>query len=73
MIGHILQFADLQELCQPGKKPRPATVESWAKKIGLRYTYDGAGGIVTTVDALNAALGLTGAANDKAYSPDDVL
>lgn len=66
MIGPVLQFEDLQQLCQPGKHPRRAAVEAWARRIGLRYTYDAKGGLLTTVDAVNAALGLTAAANDDA-------
>ncbi len=31
MIGEILQFSDLQELCMPGERPRRSTVEAWAK------------------------------------------
>jgi hypothetical protein len=74
MLGPILQFEDLQELCRPGEHPRLATVEKWAKAQGLRYRYDGKGGIWTTVDALNAALGVAHAANDgEAYRPEDVL
>jgi hypothetical protein len=73
MIGSVLQFADLQELCRPGKRPTRRTVEAWARANGLQYRYDGAGGIWTTVEALNAALGLAGASNDQAYKPDDVL
>lgn len=66
MIGPILQFEDLQRLCRPAPEapmPKLATVERWAKAQGIRYRYDGQGGIWTTLDALNAALGLQ-AAND---------
>lgn len=73
MIGSILQYEDLQELCRPGERPRLATVEAWARKIGLRYTYDAKGGIVTTVDAFNAAIGVVQASNDGKYSTDEVL
>lgn len=77
MIGNVLQFEDLQKLCRPDPKappPKLATVERWARKIGLRYTYDGHGGLISTVDAVNAALGLTGAANDDGkLSPEDVF
>ncbi len=75
MIKSILQFSDLQEICKPGKKPRLRTVESWAAKIGLRYTYDAEGGIVSTVEALNLALGIDkSAANDEeAYRAEDML
>lgn len=67
MIGPVLQFHDLQELCKPGEKPRLATVEAWAIRYAIRYRYDGKGGIWTTVDALNASLGLTASANDNSY------
>lgn len=74
MIGRIVQFADLQELCQPGRKPRRPTVEAWARRCGVRVNYDGQGGVWTTLDALNAALGL-GPANDGGaeLKPDQVL
>lgn len=71
MIGPILQFHDLQELCKPGESPRLATVERWARQIGLNYTYDAEGGIITTVDAFNVAIGLTRpAANDDKLGAD---
>lgn len=74
MIGPVLQFEDLQQLCKPGEHPRLATVEAWARKIGLRYTYDGKGGLLTTVDAFNAAIGINAAANDPThYNPDDLI
>lgn len=73
MIGRILQFQDLQELCRPGERPRLATVEAWARKIGLRYTYDAKGGMVTTEDAFNAAIGVAPAANEGKYNPDEVF
>ena len=73
MIGPVLQFEDLQQLCKPGEHPRLATVEAWARKIGLRYTYDGKGGLLSTVDAVNVALGLISASNDEGlYSPDSL-
>lgn len=75
MIGPVLQHEDLQRVCRPGDGaplPTLATLERWAKKIGLRYSYDGRGGIWTTVDALNAAVGISTAANDddKPYPLD---
>lgn len=74
MIGSVLQFEDLQELCKPGEHPRLATVEAWARKIGLRYTYGGRGGLLSTVDAVNVALGLGGtAANEDAYPVEGVI
>lgn len=72
MIGPILQHQDLQRLCRPepdAPAPTLATLEKWARKIGLRYTYDGKGGLLSTVDAVNAALGVT-PANDGKYGVD---
>lgn len=73
MIGSILQFPDLQDLCRPGEKPQRATVEAWARRIGLRYTYDGRGGIISSIEAYNAVLGLA-ASNDAngGYNPEIV-
>lgn len=65
MIGSILQFEDLQQLCCPGRRPRLATVESWARRQGIRFQYDGRGGIWTTLDALNTALGIRPPANES--------
>ncbi len=76
MIGPVLQFQDLQKICRPKGDAAPtlATVERWARKIGLLYTYDAEGGIVTTVDALNAAIGIKPAANDDGrFRPEEVL
>lgn len=71
MIGSILQFQDLQELCKPGKRPRLATVERWAKQRGIRVQYDGQGGIWTTTTALDEALGINGSpSNSDTYSLD---
>lgn len=61
MIGPVLQFQDLQRLCRPdpdAAPPRLATVVKWATDQGIPFKYDGNGGIFTTVDALNQALGL---------------
>lgn len=77
MIGPILQHEDLQRLCRPDPKapaPTLATLERWARKIKLRYTYDGKGGLITTVDAFNAAMGVSLAANDSdKYDANEVL
>lgn len=72
MIGPVLQFSDLQELCRPGERPRLATVETWARAQGIAFRYDGKGGIWTTVDALNAALGLRGV-DEPPLRPEDVF
>lgn len=74
MIGTVLQFADLQELCKPGHKPRARTVVAWCERKHIRFHYDGQGGIWTTTDALNAALGLMPPANDPAGErPQDLI
>jgi len=36
-------------------------MERWANTNGIRYKYDGRGGIWTTVEAINAALGVSAA------------
>ncbi|MCC4622216.1 hypothetical protein LL965_19975 [Xanthomonas cassavae CFBP 4642] len=59
MSDAVLTFEDLRRLCAPiGPAPRASTVVRWAHDQGIRYKYDGRGGIWTTVDALNAALGI---------------
>lgn len=76
MIGPILQHEDLQRLCRPdpaAPAPTLATLERWARKIGLRYSYDAKGGLWTTVDALNLALGVRAANDCLQYNPDEVL
>lgn len=73
MIGPVLQFEDLQELCRPGERPRMTTVVKWADAAGIRYKFDGKGGIWTTLDALNAALGVAAANDCAAYEPSQVL
>jgi len=74
LIGPILQFEDLQQLCRPGEKPRLATVEAWAQRQGIRYQYDASGGIWTTLEALNVSLGISARpANDVTpYDPQDI-
>ncbi len=55
----ILAFTDLQRLCAPdGPSPTPSTVERWATDQGIRYKYDRRGRIWTTLDSVNAALGV---------------
>lgn len=74
MIGdRILQFQDLQELCRPGEKPRLSTVEKWATDAGIRYKYDGNGGIWTTLSALEAALGLAAANDSQPYDANELF
>lgn len=62
MIGPVLEFADLQHI---SGYERRADVERWAASIGLAVK-PCRGGVWTTVDAANAALGLQ-ASNDDAY------
>lgn len=67
----VFQFEDLQEICRPGERPRLATVERWARDQGIRYRYDAKGGIWTTLDALNEALGIRPTTLEM-YDPADV-
>jgi hypothetical protein len=76
MIGAILEFDDLRKLSGLGERAQLATVERWATRAGIKYSYDGKGGIWTTMDAMNAALGLSkssGQAANEPYSADQVL
>jgi hypothetical protein len=70
----ILDFDDIRAVSRLGDRATLATVERWANKIGLLYSYDGVGGIWTTVDAMNAAVGLISAPQraDK-YTPESVI
>lgn len=52
----VLLFDDLKRL---SGKSQLATVERWAKSQGIRYGFDSRGGMWTTVDALNVALGVS--------------
>ncbi|MEC3887093.1 hypothetical protein LLE72_004795 [Xanthomonas campestris pv. papavericola] len=71
MSKQVLTFQDLRSLCAPnGPLPRLATVERWAQAQGIRYKYDGHGGIWTNIDALNAALGLRAVQEDDQYLID---
>jgi hypothetical protein len=49
----------------------PSAIRRWASRQGFRV-FDGGDGPWTTLDALNAALGV-GSANDDTYKPDQVL
>lgn len=78
MIGdRILQFQDLQRLCRPdpdARPPRLSTVVKWAEQQGIRYKYDGQGGIWTTLSAVEkAVLGQTPSANDAGDVPTSEL
>lgn len=59
-LGSLVPFSRLQALCRPGgPPPRPATVRRWCEAQGIRYKADLDGGVWTTVEALNVALGLS--------------
>jgi hypothetical protein len=74
VIGEVLQYQDLQELCRPGKRPRLATVERWARDRGIRVQYVGKGGVWTTITALNEALGLLAdSQKSDTYPASDLL
>lgn len=69
----ILTFAQLQELCAPGEKPRRATVEAWAREQGIPLKLDRKGGVWTTLEAVNVALGVSAANDDSATYPSDII
>jgi hypothetical protein len=69
----LIPFPRLQALCRPGgPPPRPATVRRWCEAHGIRYKIDLDGGVWTTVEALNAALGLLSLGGD-AFNPADLI
>lgn len=73
-LAGVLSFDDLRSLSRLGPRATLATVERWATKEGIRYRYDGRGGIWTTIDALNAALGLSPCkAADEGMYPADMV
>jgi hypothetical protein len=72
MIGGIIEYDDLRKLSRLGERAQLACVERWAKRVGIRYQYDGRGGIWTTLDAMNAALGVAHEP-DPEYSVDRVV
>lgn len=74
MIGEVYDFDDLRRISKLGDRAQLATVERWARGIGLKYNYDGNGGIWTTADAFNAAVGLAVTRSDgpSPYTPDMV-
>jgi hypothetical protein len=70
MIGHVLELEDLQQLC--GKR-RLADVERYLTEQGIAFKRR-KGGLWTTLEALNAALGVQlPPPNDGAYGVDQVL
>lgn len=75
MIGPIFEFEDLQRLFRPSMDPSPsrASVEAWARKIGLKFTYNDGGGILTTVQAVNAAIGVQVDGDQSQLRPEDLF
>ncbi|MGE7139184.1 hypothetical protein ACQKIE_16275 [Luteibacter sp. NPDC031894] len=67
--SHIIDAAELRRL---SGLQQPAAVKRWASTQGIRVR-DGAEGPWTTVEAINAALGVGSAGNDDAYRPEDLL
>lgn len=72
MIGALVELDDLRRLSRLGEHAQLASVERWAQRVGIRYQYDGRGGIWTTLDAMNAAVGLVQEAKPDQYSVDTV-
>lgn len=69
-IPGVLTFDDLRAVSRLGDRATLATVERWARSCGIRYKYDGKGGIWTTLDALNAALGVCAHESGGKYAVD---
>lgn len=73
MIGALIEFDNLRKLSRLGENAQLATVERWAKRAGIRYQYDGRGGIWTTLDAMNAAVGIAEEPESEQYSVERVV
>lgn len=71
----VFDFDDLRAVSRLGPRATLATVERWAKRIGLKYAYDARGGIWTTTEALNEAVGMTAMQTvaDTFYRPEDIV
>lgn len=70
MIGNVLTLDDLRSATG---YTRQADVERCLERQGVRFFY-GRDGIWTTIEALNAALGvLQPATNDGMYPSDEIL
>lgn len=66
---HILDAAELRRI---SGKQTAAAVRRWASTQGIRVR-DGEDGPWTTLEAVNAALGVSSAANDNHAYGNDVL
>ena len=73
MIGPLIGFDDLRKLSRLGDAAKLSTVERWAQRVGIRYQYDGRGGIWTTMDAMNAAVGIDRSTDAESYCIDKVV
>jgi hypothetical protein len=69
VIGQLVTFEDLKAATGYS---RLSDIERCLQKAGIRYSY-GKDGIWTTIDAVNAGLGLRPAENDGQYKPDQVI
>lgn len=69
MLGAVYEFADLQRI---SGYERRADVERWAERNGIALKAC-RGGVWTTVDALNQALGIVQAGHDAEPYPADVV
>lgn len=58
----VLDFDALRRISRLGPRATRSRVERWAQKNGIRYRYDGRGGIWTTPAAMDAAVGIASAA-----------
>lgn len=72
MIGPLIDFDDLRKLSRLGDAAKLSTVERWPQRVGIKYSYDGRGGIWTTMDAMNAAIGVVQDAVPTFYDVDKV-
>jgi hypothetical protein len=68
-LNQILSFQDLRVI---SRRRRLAEVERWALEQQIPFKYDARGGIWTTLDAVNASLGVVVMTRltDQAYPPD---
>lgn len=69
-IPGIFTYADLRAMCKPGGRPTLSTVERWLRRQKIPYAYDGQGGVWTTLEAINSALGVGGKL--EPYRPEDL-
>jgi hypothetical protein len=70
-VSEHAPIVDAATLRRISGKRNASAVRRWASAQGVRVL-DGKDGPWTTLDALNAALGV-GSANDDTYKPDQVL